>query len=409
MKKQTFKVVILGTDINAYYMARNFHEAYGIKAHLIGKAAMNFTSLSNILTLELHEDLWNPKSFKDILKNYGEANKEEKIVLVASNDHYVRLIVENKKFLEKYYIFNYPNEEIMNNLLVKDRFYEFVKDYDLDIPKTYMYTCNSDKLNLKELKKFVYPLILKPGDGVKYYEHEFEGQAKVYKVKKKKELEEVISKIEASGYDGKLIIQEFIPGDDSMLFDSIFYVGKDKKAKLMSFAQIGLQEHTPTGIGNCTVLVNGFNQFNNTEIIKDKLIKFLEDIGYQGFAEFDLKYDTRDNKFKVFEINPRQARSSYYLTACGYNLAKYLVDDIIFNKNMKFKFIKEKMVLSFVPKRVIKKYVTNDKLKQEIKSLIKEKKFVRPLHYKNDKHPKRKLWLFMRDMNYVKKYKNNEW
>lgn len=409
MKKIDFKVVILGTDINAYYMARNFHEAYNIKAHLIGKTAMNFTSLSNILTYELHKDLWDKETFKSALKEYGEQHKNEKIILIGSNDTYVRLIVENRKFLEKYFIFNYPSEKILNNLLIKDNFYEFVKDYDIDIPKTYIYTCHKDKLNLKELKQFMYPIILKPGDGVKYHEHEFENQAKVYKIKSKKELEKVIKTIEDSGYDDKLIIQEFIPGDDSMLFDSIFYVGKDKKAKLMSFAQIGLQEHTPTGIGNCTVLVNGYNEFNNTDIIKDRLIKFLEKIGYQGFAEFDLKYDIRDHKFKVFEINPRQARSSYYLTACGYNLAEYLVNDIIYEKPMKFKFIKEKMVLSFVPKKVIKKYVKNDKLKKEINMLIKEHKFVRPLHYKKDRNLKRRLWLFIRDINYNKKYKENEW
>lgn len=409
MKKVDFKVVILGTDINAYYMARNFHEAYGIKAHLIGKSPMNFTSMSNILTVSYNENLWDKEAFRKELKEYGEKHLNEKTILIGSNDTYVRLIVENRKLLEKYYIFNYPTEMIINNLLVKDNFYNFVKDYDIDIPKTYIYTCHKDKINLKELKKFMFPLILKPSDGVKYHEHEFPNQAKVYKIKSKKELENVIKQIEDSGYDDKLIIQEFIPGDDSLLFDSIFYVGKDKKAKLMSFAQIGLQEHTPTGIGNCTVLVNGYNEFNNTNEIKDKLINFLESIGYQGFAEFDLKYDTRDKKFKVFEINPRQARSSFYLTACGYNLAKYLVDDIIYDKKQKFTFVKEKMVLSFVPKSVIKKYIKNDKLKKEIKTLIKEKKFVRPLHYKKDTNFKRKLWLFVRDINYNKKYKKNEW
>ncbi|HPF83545.1 MAG TPA: carboxylate--amine ligase [Bacilli bacterium] len=409
MKKNDFKVVILGTDINAYYMSRNFHEEYGIKAHLIGKTAMNFTSMSNILTYELYEDLWDKKTFLKALNKYGEENKKSKIVLIGSNDTYVRLIVENRKELEKYYTFNYPSLKIINNLLIKDNFYKFVKDYDIDIPNTYIYKCNNDKLDLKELKKLNFPIILKPGDGVKYHEHEFPNQAKVYKLNTNEEIKEIVKKIEESGYDDNLIMQEFIPGDDSMLFDSIFYVGKDKKAKLMSFAQIGLQEHTPTGIGNCTVLVNGYNEFDNTDIIKDRLIKFLEDIGYQGFAEFDLKYDVRDNKFKIFEINPRQARSSYYLTACGYNLAKYLVDDIIYNKEIKFKFIKEKMVLSFVPKSVIRKYVENNKLKEEINELIKQHKFVRPLNYKGDRHLKRKLWLFMRDINYNKKYKNNKW
>lgn len=403
-----FSVVILGTDINAYYMSRNFHEEYNIKPHLIGKSPMNFTKLSNIVTIEYHENLWETETFCEVMKDYGERHKNEKIVLIGSNDHYVRLIVENKDLLEKYYIFNYPSLEIIDNLLVKDKFYEFVKDSDLDIPKTYIYNCGKEN-NLDELNDFKYPLILKPGDGVKYHFHEFAGQAKVYKLKTLKELESTIKEIEDSGYDDKLIIQEFIPGDDSRLFDSILYVGKDHKVKLMSFAQIGLQEHTPTGIGNCTVLVNGYNEFNNTEIIKDKLVNFLEKINYQGFAEFDLKYDIRDNKFKVFEINPRQARSSYYLTACGYNLAKVLIDDIIYNKDLKFNFLDQKVVLSFVPKKVIYKYVENDKLKEEIKKLIKEKKLVRPLNYKKDNNLKRKLWLFVRDINYVKKYKNNEW
>ena len=37
-----FEVLIVGTDINAYYMARCYHEAYGRKAKLIGKQEMAF-------------------------------------------------------------------------------------------------------------------------------------------------------------------------------------------------------------------------------------------------------------------------------------------------------------------------------------------------------------------------------
>ncbi len=69
---------------------------------------------------------------------------------------------------------------------------------------------------------------------------------------------------------------------------------------MLLFAQIGLQEHTPTGIGNCTVLVNGYSEYGYPEELIYKLKDFLESIGYQGFAEFDLKYDIRDKKYKVF-------------------------------------------------------------------------------------------------------------
>lgn len=166
-----------------------------------------------------------------------------------------------------------------------------------------------------------------------------------------------------------------------------------------------MQEHTPTGIGNCTVLVNGFSQYGYPEDLIYQLKDFLESIGYQGFAEFDLKYDVRDQKFKVFEINPRQSRSGYYLSACGYNLVDLLVKDLYTNElNFDFEIAKEKMVLSFVPKRVMKQYILSKPLKEEIKRLIKQKKLIHPIAYSKDMSLKRRKYLFMRALNYQKKY-----
>ena len=373
------KVLIMGTDINAYYMSRCYHELTGKKADIIGNRAMPYTDISNSIIIK---DFNNKENFIKALTEYGEKNKDYEILLIATSDLYVKLVAEEKSLLEKYYVFNYPDIELVNNLLVKEKFYDIYKDMGLDMPKTYIYPCNKNE-DINKIKKYFneYPIIIKPSDGVEYHSLDDTTLAKVYKIHSEEELEKIIKKIENAGYNKNLIIQEFIPGDDSALFDSVFYVGKDKKAKLATFAQIGLQEHTPTGIGNCTVLVNGYDEHGYKEEIVYKLKEFIEKIGYQGFAEFDIKYDVRDNKYKVLEINPRQSRSGYYLTACGYNLVKYLIDDLIKNKNMEFKIIKEKYVLSFVPKIVIKKYIKNNKLKKEIIKLIKNKKIVNPIDY----------------------------
>lgn len=397
------KVLIMGTDINAYYMSRCYHELTGKKADIIGNRAMPYTDISNSIIIK---DFNNKENFIKALTEYGEKNKDYEILLIATSDLYVKLVAEEKSLLEKYYVFNYPDIELVNNLLVKEKFYDIYKDMGLDMPKTYIYPCNKNE-DINKIKKCFneYPIIIKPSDGVEYHSLDDTTLAKVYKIHSEEELEKIIKKIENAGYNKNLIIQEFIPGDDSALFDSVFYVGKDKKAKLATFAQIGLQEHTPTGIGNCTVLVNGYDEHGYKEEIVYKLKEFIEKIGYQGFAEFDIKYDVRDNKYKVLEINPRQSRSGYYLTACGYNLVKYLIDDLIKNKNMEFKIIKEKYVLSFVPKIVIKKYIKNNKLKKEIIKLIKNKKIVNPIDYKKDKNIKRKLYVFYRKFNYIKKYK----
>ena len=401
-----FEVVILGSDANAYYMSRNCYEAYHKKAHVIGKIPMNFTSYSTILDINYNENLHDWETLKNELDAFYKKNKGKKLLLIPSNDDYVRLIIEHQDYLKKHYCFHTISVDLLNSLLVKDIFYSSYPN--LDVPETYIYDVN-DKLDMKRVNSLKYPLILKPGNGILYHEHEFSTQAKVYKIKNKNELLDTIKLIKESGYLGKLIIQKFISGDDSYLFDCVVYCDKKGKVKLMTFAQIGLQEHTHTGIGNCTLLVNGYNEFGNTEETTKKLKEFIESINYHGTAEFDLKYDKEDGKFKVLEINPRQARSSYYLTALGYNLVEYLVNDLIYNKPLEYKFLSDKMVLSFVPKYVIKKHVKNEKLKKEVFKLIKDKKIVNPLDAKVDKSFKRKLWLFVRKINYIIKYRKCEW
>lgn len=400
--EDSIKVLIIGTDINAYYMSRCYHELTGKKADIIGNRAIPYTSISNSIVIK---DFNNKENFRKALINYGEENKKNNILLIATSDLYAKMVMEEKSLLEKYYVFNYPNINIINNLLVKETFYETYKNMGLDMPETYIYKCNKND-DINKIKKYFkeYPIIIKPSDVVEYHNLE-EILDKVYKIYNEEELEKVILKIEKAGYNNNLIIQEFIPGDDSALFDSIFYVGKNKKAQIATFAQIGLQEHTPTGIGNCTVLVNGYDEHGYKEELIYKLKEFLEKIGYQGFAEFDMKYDSRDGKYKVLEINPRQSRSGYYVSACGCNLVEYLIDDLIYNKEKEFKIIKEKLILSFVPKKIIKKYIKNENLIKEINKLIKNKKIVNPIKYRKDKGIKRKLYLFYRDLNYFKKYK----
>lgn len=401
-----FEVIIIGSDVNAYYMARNTYEKYHKKAHLIAKAKMNFTEYSDILEIEYVDDLWNKDVFVNKLLEVKDRFSNKKLLLIGTNDTYVRLIVENKEILEKYYVFNYPQIDIINDLLKKENFYSKYGDI-LDIPKTYIYQCGT-QLDLEKIDDLGLPVIIKPSDGVLYYEHKFPHQAKVYKLNSIDEVKETVQVIENSGYDGNLILQEFVEGDDTNLFDSILYVSSKGEVWVQSFAQIGLQEHSSTGVGNCTLLINGYNEYKDNDITK-KLVEFLKKINYTGAAEFDLKYDNKDHKFKAFEINPRQARSSYYLTALGYNLVECLVDDLIYNKSKEFKFLDEEICLSFVPKSVIKNYVTNEDYKKEVFKLYKEKKVVDPLKCKSDKNLKRRLWLAVRSLNYNKKYKRNEW
>lgn len=400
-----FEILIVGTDANAYYMARCYHEAYGKKANLLGVKPMIYTKYSNIVNVIYNDKIWDEEGFLTAIEDFRQKHPGKKILLISSNETYAAFISKNKDIINEQFVHNYPNIDIINSLIMKEKFYKTYENSVLDFPTTIYYDC-SNPVELQDI--FTYPVIIKPSNVIEYNHLSFEGKNKIYKVDNYEALIHTVNKIVENGYKDTLILQEFIPGDDSYLFDSVVYCGKDKKVKLISFAQIGLQEHTKTMVGNAAVLINGFNQYgDNTEMI-EKIKTFMEDIGYQGFAEFDMKYDYRDKKFKVLEINARQGRCSYYIAPLGYNLVQVLADDLIYNKEMNYKVIDKELLLSFVPKGIIKKYISNDIFKKKALTLWK-KQVVNPLKYKKDTDLKRKLLLLRRHIDYYKEYKNGIW
>ncbi|ALS79062.1 carboxylate--amine ligase [Planococcus kocurii] len=402
--KHPFLPIIIGTDMNAYNMAISFHEAYGIKPILVGKEHLSFTSLSSITeTIEIRSGLADDSQFANILievaRKYRAPGKT--LLLIGTNDLYVRLIIENAKILREHYVFNYINEDLMNQLQVKANFYELCKVHGIDTPTTFFYSCNSNKPFEEEM---MFPVIIKPSNGIEYSRNKFEGQQKVYKVESPKEMHNVIQQIKTGGYRDELIIQDYIPGDDTFMWDSVIYANSKGKTQLVTFAQVVLQEHTVTAIGNYTALITRFDKD-----VMVKLQNFLEAVGYNGFANFDLKYDSRDNTFKVFEVNIRQGRSSYYVTALGHNMAEYFVDDLIYHTEKPITYLNEDFLFTVVPKAVLRNFVANKAVLKDIKRLIKKGQYGNPLFYKQDKHLKRKIYLLARQVNYYKKYKNNQW
>lgn len=400
-----FEILIIGTDTNAYYLARCYHELYNKKANMLGKKPMIYTKYSNIINIIYNDKIWTEEGFLNALESFRLAHPYKKILLISSNETYAEFISKNADKLHSDFIHNYPNIDIINSLIMKETFYKTYENSVLDFPKTIYYNCSNPT---QILDNFTYPVIIKPSNVIEYNHISFEGKNKIYKVDNFDELTNIVNKITENGYSDTLILQEFIPGDDSYLFDGVVYCGKDKKVKLISFAQIGLQEHSKTMVGNAAVLINGFNQYGDSSEMINKIKTFMEDIGYQGFAEFDMKYDYRDGKYKVLEINARQGRSSYYITPLGYNLVKVFVDDLIEKKEMDFKVLTDEVLLSFVPKGVAKKYITNTEFKKKMLELWNKKR-VNPIHYKKDNCFKRKLLLARRHFDYYKEFKNGVW
>ncbi|MCP1103160.1 D-aspartate ligase [Aequitasia blattaphilus] len=394
--EREFIPVVLGGDINTYSVARAFYEEYQVKTYIFGKYSSGPSYNSKIIEYTANPKIETQEGFLETILSFGKKHEDKTIILLGAGDAYIALISQNKERLPKNVVAPYIDYELMNRLQRKDVFYELCDKHGVDYPDTFVHTPDMGydfELN------FSFPVILKSSESITYWEHPFEGQKKVFLMNSREELEETMKKIYGAGYENALIIQDTVPGNDEYMYVLTSYSDKNAEVKMMCLGHVLLEEHTPLGLGNHAAIITEAN-----EELARKAKALLEDLQYVGFSNFDIKYDTRDGKYKFFEINTRQGRSNYYVTGSGFNIAKYLVEDYVYGTTRKFEMAKENHLWMVVPKGVAFKYVKDEKTKELMHKLIREDKYVNPLFFKGDLRPGRLYHLLRSHFSHYIKY-----
>ena len=389
--------VLIGADLNCYNVARAFHEAYNVKSIAFGRYEIGATKNSNIIEFNIVEKINESDVLVETLIKLSDKLKDKKLILMGCTDEYAELIIDNKEKLKGRYIMPYIDKDLKEKLISKDVFYGMCEKFNLPYPKTYIYSKDDNVENVN----FTYPIIVKPADSIAYWHNEFENMKKAYLVNDITEFKEVVNLIYSSGYSENLIIQDFIPGDDSKMRVLTAYSDKNGKVKMMCLGHVLLEEHTPKGIGNHAAIITEFN-----ERIMLKFKDFLESINYVGFSNFDIKYDERDNEYKVFEINLRQGRSNYYVTGSKNNIAECIVNDYVLNKEMPLKLCKDEYFWRVIPDNVVYKFVKDEELVKKAKKLVKENKCSSSFKYEKDLkgNLKRRIYIKLFDINQMRKF-----
>ena len=395
--EHNFIPLLFAGDINVYSVARAFHEQYNIKASVFGKYSTGPCFDSRIMNYTANSKIDQQETFLSVVQDFAEENKDKKILAIGCGDSYVQLLSENKDNFPENVIAPYIDIDMMNNLIHKEKFYKMCEENGVDYPDTFVHR---KELGHEFELPFEAPFIIKPANGIEYWRHPFVTQQKVYKAKDKRELVSILDDIYDAGYDDSIIIQDFIPGDDTFMRVLTNYSDRNGKVKLMSLGHVLLEEHTPHGIGNHAIIITEHN-----EELAETFKNLLEEMHYIGFSNFDIKFDQRDGKFKVFEINTRQGRSNYYVTGAGQNIAKYLVEDYINQNPIELKVITEKSLWLVVPKGVAFRYVVQEEYQQEMRALIQAGKVVNPLFYRKDPGFMRWCRLYKSQFGHYYKYK----
>ena len=370
-----FVPVLLGSDINAYSMARAFHEAYGVKSIVYGMFAASVCAGSKIIDYRIRPENDTPAQVRSNVAEAAGEFPDRKILVLGCGDNYLNAISANLPNFPANVIAPYVDLPTLEGLIHKEKFYALCDKYGIDHPATVVY---HKGMGHDFTLPFDGPFVVKPAESDTYWKHPFPTQKKAYILQTREEVDAVIDDIYNAGYEDSLILQDFIPGDDSYMRVVTNYSGADGKVRLMCVGHVLLEEHTGHAIGNHAVIIT-----EPEPELCEKLKDFLEAIGYVGFSNFDIKYDQRDGKFKAFEINCRQGRSNYYVTGAGYNLAKYLVEDRILGRDCAITITRNRHLWWVIPPKVAYDYV-NPQYHQEMRALQQANAVVNPLFYKPD-------------------------
>ena len=251
-REESFIPMLFGGDINTYSVARAFYEEYQVKSYVFGKFATGPSYGSRITEYTANQAIDTDEVFLDTVRKFCGKHKDKKILTIGCGDSYVALISKHKSELPANAIAPYIDFDLMDSLQQKELFYQLCEKHGIDYPATMVYRSGD---SLPAELPFTFPVILKPSNGINYWEHPFDTQEKVYTIESRERLESVINDIYGAGYEDSLIIQDMIPGNDEYMRVLTSYSDHNGKVKMMCLGHVLLEEHTPHGKGNHAVII----------------------------------------------------------------------------------------------------------------------------------------------------------
>ncbi len=396
-----FIPLLFAGDINVYSVARAFNEEYGCIAKAYGMSDSIFCRDSVILDYEWRDGTDRPETLLALVTEFAGINSDASIIVMGCGDNYIECISSVMDRFPDNVIAPYINVDLMHRLINKELFYQLCASIGVDYPTTFVHR---KEMGLSFDPPFEGPYIVKPTESIDYWRHPYPTQKKVFKADTWEEVLQILKDMRGAGYEHSVILQNFIPGDDSYMRVLTSYSDKNGKVRMMCLGHTLLEEHTPHGQGNHAVVL--------TECNKDLMMRFkklLEGLHFTGWSNFDIKYDMRDDSYRAFEINTRQGRSNYYVTASGANVARYVVQDRLDDKfdpeDDSCWFVDTDSLWMNVPQGVAFTYVKGEEYKARMKKLIAEGKVANPLINPKETSLRRKYFITRNQLGHYYKYK----
>lgn len=318
-----FVPVIMGGDIGAYALGREFHEAYGTTAISLIEEPIGIIKYSKIFkhvalpTLAEHD-------IDAALETIKAANPGKTILLMTNSEACIPSLLDACKRHPEI-VSPTPSAEVIEITSDKFKFADLCRAHNLDTPETELVELAGDTQIAPTNLPF--PVVAKPAFSPEYAPYLNRGFKKVYFIEAQEELDELWVSLRNAGFKGTFLVQELIGGDDTYMDSITLYIDSGGNTTLFGGANVLLEDHAPAMLGNPVAMITA-----PMDGIWEKSAAMLSELGYRGFANFDIKRDPTDGRKLFLEVNPRIGRNSYYNAAAGINPMVHAVEDLVHHK-----------------------------------------------------------------------------
>lgn len=333
--KKDHCVLVLGGRVNGYSIIQELHEK-GVEEIILFDVTKRVAAFSN----KIKKYKTTNKTVDNLYSELKALHKEyDKIIIFPSDDLYLENLY---KIYDKIQTFCFV--PINNNSFMKcsNKYaqYEYCEKLGVPYPKTKLIASKED---LKSIN-IQYPILIKPN-------RREDLKVKVFRnltIENETYLQQKVDELEKHIDAGiSFLASEIIPGDGSCIYAYVGY--RNKRGEI-------LNEWTGKKLSQ---FPNDFGVFSSAsneapDIIRVQGRTLLEGMDIYGIAEPEFKYDYRDGKYKLTEINLRSMmwhrvgnlsgvniQYSQYLDALGKTVPH---QDQLKNKNIHFVYLRHEII-----------------------------------------------------------------